>query len=29
MLYGGIAILVIGVICLIISQKKNQDVETE
>lgn len=29
MLYGGIAILVIGVICLIISQKKSQDVETE
>ena len=28
-LYGGIAILVIGVICLIISQKKSQDVETE
>lgn len=29
MLYGGIAILVIGVIRLIISQKKSQDVETE
>lgn len=28
-LYGGIAILVIGIICLIISQKKSQDVETE
>lgn len=28
-LYGGISILVIGIICLIISQKKSQDVETE